>query len=126
MSENSYAIYQLKQSSENMDRAFMPLKYLYEKHIPVQREKYALVYRAQLEDGETLDDLYLKFNMNHPSDYTGHSLSISDVVVLRRDGTETAFYVDDMGFSEVPEFLNEDDVILFQGCRDTARFNTAI
>lgn len=107
MPENSYAIYQLKQNSENMDRAFMPLRYLHEKHIPVQREKYALVYQAQLEEGETLDDLYLKFNLEHPADYTGHSLSISDVVVLRKGETETAYYVDDMGFAEVPKFLHE-------------------
>ena len=105
--ENSYAIYQLKQTSENMDRAFMPLKYLHEKHIPVLREKYALVYQAPLEDGKTLDDLYLKFNLDHPADYKGHSLSISDVVVLWMDGTKTAYYVNDMGFTEVPEFLQE-------------------
>lgn len=107
MPENSFAIYQLKQSSENMDRVFMPLKYLHENHIPVQREKYALAYQAPLEEGKTLDDLYLKFNLDHPSDYTGHSLSISDVIVLRKDGAETAYYVDDMGFAKVPEFLYE-------------------
>ena len=107
MPENSYVIYQLKKNSENMDRVFMPLKYLHEKHILVQREKYALVYRAPLEEGESLDGLYLKFNLDHPSDFTGHSLSVSDVVVLRKDGAETAYYVDDMGFTEVPEFLQD-------------------
>lgn len=114
MQENSYAIYQLKQTSENMDRAFMPLKYLHVKHIQVQREKYALVYQAPLETGETLDDLYLKFNLDHPADYTGHSLSISDVVILRKD--ETAYYVDDMGFAEVPEFLQESRGRQLHGC----------
>lgn len=104
MSESRYMIYQLKQSIENMGRAFMPLKYLREKDIPVQRERYDLIYQASLKD-ETLDDLHLKFNLYHPADYTGHSMSISDVVVLQKDGTRTAFYVDDMGFAEVPEFL---------------------
>lgn len=105
MSESRYTIYQLKQSIENRDRASMPLKYLREKDIPVLRERYDLIYQASLNEGETLDDLYLKFNLYHPADYTGHSMSISDVVVLQKDGTKTAFYVDDMGFAEVPEFL---------------------
>lgn len=104
MSESRYTIYQLKQSTENRDRAFMPLKYLREKDIPVQRERYDLTYQASLK-GETLDELYLKFNLYHPADFTGHSMSISDVIVLQKDGTRTAFYVDDVGFAEVPEFF---------------------
>ncbi len=105
MPENSYAIYQLNQGIENRNRAFMPLKYLREKCIPVQRKRYVLVYQGALAEGDTLDDLYLRFNLYQPADFTGHSLSVSDVVVLRKYGIETAFYVDDMGFSEVPEFL---------------------
>ncbi|MCD7750982.1 MAG: YodL domain-containing protein [Lachnospiraceae bacterium] len=112
MSESRYTIYQLKQSIENSDRAYMPLKYLREKDIPVQRERYDLTYQASLKD-EILDDLYLKFNLYHPADFTGHSMSISDVIVLQKDGIRTAFYVDDMGFAEVPEFFRAGRRIIY-------------
>jgi hypothetical protein len=56
-------------------------------------------------DTGSLERIFEKFNIDHPQDFTGHSLSVSDIVTLNRDGSETAHYVDSFGFKEVPEFL---------------------
>ena len=56
---------------------------------------------------DTLNSLYEKFNINHPQDFTGHSLSVSDVVVMRKNGECKAYYVDSFGFTELPEFIHE-------------------
>jgi hypothetical protein len=87
----------------------MGTDYLKKKGIPVQSENYDLVYHAPLEDRETLDSIYEKFNLRHPEDFRGHSLSVSDVVVFHKEGKDTAYYVDSFGFAEVPEFLVEQD-----------------
>ena len=62
-------------------------------------------YPAPLKHGDTLDRIHLEFNLDMPKDFTGHSLSVSDVVVMNRDGKETAFYVDSTGFKELPGFV---------------------
>lgn len=54
-----------------------------------------------------LDTLFYQFNVEHPKDFYGHSLSVSDVIVLRRDGTIAAYYVNDVGFRHLPEFILE-------------------
>ena len=64
-----------------------------------------MVYAAELSPGETLEDIYTRFNTDHPEDFRGHSLSVSDVVVLHEKGSDTAYYVDSIGFKEVPDFL---------------------
>ncbi|MCM1236622.1 MAG: YodL domain-containing protein, partial [Ruminococcus flavefaciens] len=75
--------------------------------IPVSKENYELAYAAELEEGMSLDDIYTKFNIDRPADFTGHSLSVSDVVVLHQDGKNTSHYVDAVGYREVPEFTKE-------------------
>jgi hypothetical protein len=109
MKENSYDIYQLKNEEKNRYIQFMGTDYLKKKGIAVQSENYDLVYHAPLGDKETLDSIYEKFNLRHPEDFRGHSLSVSDVVVFHREGKDTAYYVDSFGFAEVPEFLMEQD-----------------
>ena len=101
-----FEIFQLRQEENNRKLAFVPLKYLRERKISIQRKRYDLVYSANMDQLESLDVLYFKFNVDQPADFTGHSLSISDVVVLQKDGISHAFYVDDKGFTEVPEFLD--------------------
>lgn len=54
---------------------------------------------------------YTRFNIERPEDFTGHSLSVSDVVVIRQNGQETAHYCDSFGFSEVPEFLEPENYL---------------
>ena len=73
----------------------------------VERDNYNLVYEAALKPGISLDDLYYEFNMQHPKDFRGHSMSVSDIVVLHKGDEDKAFYVDTFGFTEVPEFLLE-------------------
>ena len=69
----------------------------------VDRANYELVYSAPLAPGTSLEDIYTRFNIDHPKDFKGHSLSVSDVVVLHQDGQDAAHFVDSVGFREVPE-----------------------
>ena len=85
----------------------MNMDYLESKGISVNRENYDLVYTAPLEDGTNLEDIYTKFNIDHPDDFRGHSLSVSDVVVFHQNGENTSHYVDSFGYREVPEFVQE-------------------
>ena len=65
------------------------------------------IYTAPLAPGTSLEDIYTRFNIDHPKDFKGHSLSVSDIVVLHQNGGNTAHYVDSIGFQNVPEFLQE-------------------
>ena len=105
--EGRYGIYQLKDSAETRDIRFMDMDYLEKEGIPVSRENYTLVYTGELTEGMSLEDIYTKFNIDHPADFTGHSLSVSDVVVLHQDGENTSHYVDSVGYREIPEFTKE-------------------
>ena len=105
--ESRFGIYQLKDTEETRDIRFMAMDYLEMKGVPVSKENYELVYTGELKEGTSLEDIYTKFNIDHPADFTGHSLSVSDVVVLHQDGENTSHYVDAMGYREVPEFTKE-------------------
>ncbi|MBR2481458.1 MAG: antirestriction protein ArdA, partial [Oscillospiraceae bacterium] len=107
--ESTFAIYQLKDGEETRDYRFEPLDRLRAVGLDVQRDNYELAYSAPLADGESLEDIYRRFNIDHPADFTGHSLSVSDIVVLRNGDTETAHYCDSFGFTEVPEFLQQQE-----------------
>lgn len=108
-SEDRYGIYQLKDGEETRDFRYMGMDYLEEQGIEVERNHYNLIYSAPLEAGMTLDDIWEKFNIDHPEDFQGHSLSISDVVVLHQNGENTSHYIDRIGFQELPEFIKEVD-----------------
>ena len=108
--EGRFGIYQLKDSAETRDIRFMAMDYLEMKGIPVSRENYTLVYTGELTEGMSLEDIYTKFNIDHPADFTGHSLSVSDVVVLHQDGENTSHYVDSLGYREIPGFTKEMEV----------------
>ena len=105
--EDRYGIYQLKDSAETRDIRFMDMDYLEKEGIPVSRENYTLVYTGELTEGMSLEDIYTKFNIDHPADFAGHSLSVSDVVVLHQDGENTSHYVDSVGYREILEFTKE-------------------
>ncbi len=105
--ESRFGIYQLKDTEETRDIHFMNMDYLEREGIPVSRENYTLVYTGELTEGMSLEDIYTKFNIDHPADFTGHSLSVSDVVVLHQDGENTSHYVDSVGYREIPEFTKE-------------------
>ena len=107
--ERSFSIYQLKGGEETRDYRFEPLDRLRAVGLDVQRDNYELVYSAPLADEESLEDIYRRFNIDHPADFTGHSISVSDIVVLRNGDTETAHYCDSFGFTKVPEFLQQQE-----------------
>ena len=103
--ENSFSIYQLKGGNETLDYRFEPLDSIHRNGLSVKPENYELVYEAPLTAKDNLESIYTWFNVDRPADFTGHSLSVSDIVVLHQDGKDTAHYCDRAGFSEVPEFL---------------------
>ena len=102
-----FSIYQLKDDDSLHYIRFEGLTRLHKEGNEVERDNYDLVYEAALKPGTSLDDLYYEFNMQHPKDFRGHSMSVSDIVVLHKGDEDKAFYVDTFGFTEVPEFLLE-------------------
>ena len=105
--KDTFSIYQLKQGEETRDFRFEPYDRLQAAGNTVDKANYELVYSAELTTGTSLEDIYTRFNIDHPKDFKGHSLSVSDVVVLHQNGQATAHYVDSFGYKEVPEFLQE-------------------
>ena len=77
----------------------------------IDAKNYTLVYSAELTPGTSLEDIYTRFNIDHPKDFKGHSLSVSDVVVLHQNGQDTAHYVDSFGYKDVPEFLQPENYL---------------
>ena len=105
--KDTFSIYQLKQGDETRDFRFEPYDRLQAAGNVVDKANYELVYSAELTPGTSLEDIYTRFNIDHPKDFKGHSLSVSDVVVLHQNGQDTAHYVDSFGYKNVPEFLQE-------------------
>ena len=114
-SGDTYAIYQLKRDDATTDIRFMNSEYLKSKGIEPQYENYELIYTGALaSDGsqmEKLENLYRIFNIEHPQDFTGHSLSISDIVALKQAGVVSYHYVDSVGYKELHNFRNTDNYL---------------
>ena len=102
---DTFSIYQLKSGNETLDYRFEPLDAIRNNGLSVKPENYEQVYTAPLTEKDSLESIYTRFNINRPADFKGHSLSVSDIVVLHQDGKDTAHYCDRFGFSQVPEFL---------------------
>ena len=100
-------IYQLTADPANAKLLFTSYDGIHAGGMTINRSNYELKYSAPLTPDTTLDNIYDQFNINRPADFTGHSLSVSDIVVLHRNGQDTAHYVDSIGFADVPEFLTE-------------------
>lgn len=105
--DNQFGIYQLNDSPQARDIHFMNSDFLEMKGIAITRENYDLVYTAPLEECTSLEDIFTQFNIDRPEDFRGHSLSVSDVVVLHQNGENTCHFVDSFGYKEVPEFIQE-------------------
>ena len=105
--QDSFSIYQLRNEDSTRDYRFEPYDRLQAAGRTVDKANYTEVYAAPLAAGTTLEDIYRTFNVDHPADFKGHSLSVSDVVVLHQNGQDTAHYCDSVGFQQVPEFLRE-------------------
>ena len=105
--KDTFSIYQLMRGDETRDLRFEPYDRLQATGHSVDRANYELIYTAPLAPDTSLEDIYTRFNIDHPADFKGHSLSVSDIVVLHRDGRDAAHYVDSIGYREVPEFFKE-------------------
>ncbi len=112
---DAYAIYQLKREDSTTDLRFMNADWLQKKGLEPQRDNYELIYTGTLQPAErqidTLEQLYQTFNINHPADFTGHSLSVSDIVALKQDGVVSCHYVDSVGYKELPSFLKTENYL---------------
>ena len=112
---DTYAIYQLKRDDATADIRFMNSEYLQKKGIEPQYENYELVYTGALtKDGsqvEKLENLYRIFNIEHPQDFTGHSLSVSDIVALKQAGVVSYHYVDSIGYKELTNFRTTENYL---------------
>ena len=102
---DAFGIYQLKDGDGMRDYRFEPYDRLQAAGLSVEATNYNLVYTAELTPGTSLEDIYTRFDTDHPEDFKGHSLSVSDIVVLHQNGENTAHYVDRIGYRDVPEFL---------------------
>ena len=103
--KDTFSIYQLKRGDETRDLRFEPYDRLTAMGHAVDPANYDLIYSAPLAPGTSLEAIFTRFNIDHPKDFKGHSLSVSDVVVLHQNGQDTAHYVDSIGFRQTPEFL---------------------
>ena len=102
-----FTIYQIRPDSPAGVFEFMGMDYVRQKGFEIRPEDYEKVYTGSLVPKTSLEDLFVLFNgPKIPDDFTGHSLSVSDIVVIHRDGQDHAFYVDRFGYEEVPEFLS--------------------
>ncbi len=108
---DTFSIYQVPAGPEGRDFRYRPYEELQAAGLAVDRKNYELVYTAPLDGKTTLENIYRTFNADdRPADFRGHSLSVSDVVVINRGGKEEAHYCDSIGFTPVPEFMQESHI----------------
>ena len=104
-----FAIYQVKHTDELRDIRYEGLEWLQSIGRTVQRDNYELVYTAPLQPsdlkGDTTEQLFYRFNNEHPADYQHPSMSVSDIVAIKRDGKVSCHYCDSFGFEQIPGFL---------------------
>lgn len=110
-----YAIFQIDENGKGRGYLFLHMDFIQEKGMEVEGGDYSLVYGGRLGEQENLDTIYEKFNNSHPEGYTGHSLSVSDVVVIKRGGEVTANFVDRLGFTKLPDFVHQREQLIKRG-----------
>lgn len=103
----TYEILQIKEGSNGEVYRFLKMSHVQAGGMQVNADDYESKYKEEWKQGETLETIYERFNIHRPEDFTGHSLSVSDVVVLESETEKKAFYVDSFGFSELKDFFVE-------------------
>ena len=105
---DAYAIYQLSRDDATTELRFMNSEWLQKKGLEPNKDNYELIYTGTLASNgsqlEKLEDIYRTFNIDHPADFRGHSLSVSDIVALKEQGVVSYHYVDSIGYKELPTF----------------------
>lgn len=110
VTDATYSIYQLKRDEDMRDYSFASMDELNRRGLTVNPDNYEKVYEAPKTAEDTLDSIYYRFNMEHPADFRGHSLSVSDVIVFHENGVDTAHYVDSYGFTAIPDFVTAKEI----------------
>ena len=108
----SFGIYQIRHGSPGENYKFMNMSFLESQGMQIKKEDYELVYVGELSGTMTLEDIFERFNIAHPKDFWGHSLSVSDIVVLNDGGNVTAHFVDSISFEQLDSFLNLEEQVL--------------
>lgn len=112
---DSYAILQLRRSDETVYERFASMRELGRMGVAPNIDHYEVVYVGELtkrgDQTDVLEGLYTKFNIDHPADFKGHSLSVSDIVALQVAGVVSCHYVDSIGFAELPDFIRRENYL---------------
>ena len=113
--QDAFLIYQIRRGGELDAYRFMNYDYLQSKGVTPEHDGYDAIYTGGLADyGDNktnLDMIYQRFNVDHPADFKGHSLSVSDIVALKQNGVVSCHYVDSIGFRELPNFLKPENYL---------------
>ena len=121
--DNYYMVYQYDHTDGDWGYKFMGLDIIKNMGLAVDGKDYRMVYRDNLNENESLDELYARFNLEQPEGFVGHSMSVSDVIVIRRNGEMKAYFVDDVGFSELPDFIRQREEIINMTLDQAAKQN---
>lgn len=112
---DSYAILQLRRSDETVYERFASMRELGRMGVEPNIDHYEVVCVGKLtkrgDQTDVLEGLYTKFNIDHPADFKGHSLSVSDIVALQVAGVVSCHYVDSIGFAELPDFIRRENYL---------------
>ncbi len=112
--QGTFKIYQLPSGEKYHGVRFESMDRLKADGVQLNKDDYELVYEGAIGEfrgNATLEALYTQFNTDHPEDFRGHSLSVSDVIVIHTDGKDTAYFCDSFGFTEMPEFFREKELV---------------
>lgn len=123
--EDAYGIYQINRKGAGRDYAFLSFDSLRSKGKVPERTEYQLVYSDILGVDENRDSLFTKFNIAHPDDFTGHSLSVSDIILIKRNGKVNVSYVDMIGFVPLPDFYKEPSLRVVEQITESTKGFTA-
>ena len=108
----TFGIYQIKDDLTGENYAFMNMSFIESHGMQIKKEDYKLVYVGELLGNTSLDDIFERFNIDRPKDFRGHSLSVSDIVVLNDGEKVTAHFVDSISFEQLDSFLNLEEQVL--------------
>lgn len=113
--QNAFAIYQLKDGEDFRDYRFEGLDWINSKGLTADHENYNFVYSESLTKYATqrdrLEEIWSRFNNDHPADFKGHSLSVSDIIAIKQDGVVTYHYCDSFDFVELPKFAESKPLV---------------
>ena len=112
--QSTFKIYQLPSGEKYHGVRFEDMEQLKKNGVQLNHDDYELFYEGEVGEfrgNATLEALYTQFNTKHPEDFRGHSLSVSDVIVISVDGKDTAYFCDSFGFTEMPEFFREKELV---------------